>query len=392
MSDYLADAQELFEYTRTMRRDFHQYPELGFQEVRTAGIVGRELEALGLDVRTGVAKTGVVALLEGARPGPVILLRFDMDALPIVEATGAEYASRTPGMMHACGHDGHTAVGLTVARMLHAHRDELAGTVKFVFQPAEEGLGGAALMVAEGVLENPKPDYCLATHVWNENPLGWFGITPGPFMAAGDAFYVQITGKGGHGAAPHQTIDPVYAAAQIITTLQSITTRDISPLETAVVSVTSVHGGSSFNITPPDVELQGTIRTFEPEVRTLILKRFREIVSGVAQSLGCETEIEINDLTPAVVNDPDFTARVQEITTSLFPDCIVDTNSPTMGSEDMAFLMSNIPGCFVLVGSANSEKGLDAKHHHPHFDFDEAALVKSAALMASVAAHTLSTR
>ena len=392
MTDYLTEAQELFEYTRTMRRDFHQHPELGFQEVRTAGIVARELEALGLDVQTGVAKTGVVALLEGAYPGPVILLRADMDALPIVEATGAEYASSTPGVMHACGHDGHTAVGLTVARMLHAHRDELAGTVKFVFQPAEEGLGGAALMVSEGVLENPKPDYCLATHVWNDNPLGWFGITPGPFMAAGDAFYVQITGKGGHGAAPQEAIDPVYAAAQIITALQSITTRNISPLETAIVSVTSVHGGSAFNIIPPEVELQGTIRTFESEVRTLILKRFREIVTGVAQSLGCETEIVIHDLTPAVVNDPDFTARVQTITADLFPDCIVDTNAPTMGSEDMAFLMTEIPGCFVFVGSANSEKGLDAKHHHPHFDFDEAALVKSAALMASVAARILSAR
>ncbi len=392
MPDYLAEAQELFEYTRSMRRDFHQHPELGFQEVRTAGIVARELEALGLDVQTGVAKTGVVALLEGARPGPVILLRADMDALPINEATGAEYASRTPGVMHACGHDGHTAVGLTVARMLHAHRDELAGTVKFVFQPAEEGLGGAALMVSEGVLENPKPDYCLATHVWNENPLGWFGITPGPFMAAGDAFYVNIIGKGSHGAAPQQGIDPVYAAAQIITALQSITTRNISPLDTAIVSVTSVHGGSSFNIIPPEVKLQGTIRSFEPEIRTLVLKRFHEIVSGVAQSLGWDTEIEINDLTPAVVNDPDFTARVQKITADLFPGCTVDTNAPTMGSEDMAFLMNDIPGCFVLVGSANSEQGLDAKHHHPHFDFDEAALVKSAALMASVAANILSAR
>ena len=390
MTDYLTEAQELFEYTRTMRRDFHQHPELGFQEVRTAGIVARELEALGLDVQTGVAKTGVVALLEGAYPGPVILLRADMDALPIVEATGAEYASSTPGVMHACGHDGHTAVGLTVARMLHAHRDELAGTVKFVFQPAEEGLGGAALMVSEGVLENPKPDYCLATHVWNDNPLGWFGITPGPFMAAGDAFYVQITGKGGHGAAPQEAIDPVYAAAQIITALQSITTRNISPLETAIVSVTSVHGGSAFNIIPPEVELQGTIRTFESEVRTLILKRFREIVTGVAQSLGCETEIVIHDLTPAVVNDPDFTVRVQTITADLFPDCIVDTNAPTMGSEDMAFLMTEIPGCFVFVGSANSEKGLDAKHHHPKFDFDERALTTGAALMTAAIMDILS--
>ena len=392
MPDYLAEAQELFEYTQTMRRDFHRHPEMGFKEVRTAGIVAQELESLGLEVTTGVAKTGVVALLKGSRQGPVILLRFDMDALPIVEDTGAEYASQTQGVMHACGHDGHTAVGLTVARILQTHKDELAGTVKFIFQPAEEGLGGAEAMLSEGILENPRPDYSMAIHLWNEEPLGWLGITPGPFMAAGDVFNVRITGKGGHGAAPHQSQDPVYAAAQIITAVQSIVSRNVSPLDTAVVSVTSVHGGSAFNIIPPQVELQGTIRTFEPEVRSLVLKRFREVITGVAKSLRCEAKVELSDLTPAVVNHPAITARVQAIAAELFPGDTIATRAMTMGSEDMAFIMNKVPGCFVLVGSANSEKGLDARHHHPRFDFDEAAMAKATALMASVVTNMLSDR
>src|SRR5512139_2496390 len=208
-----------------LRRDFHRYPELGFREIRTAGIVARELSALGLEVSTGIAETGVVALLEGARPGPVLLLRFDMDALPISEETGAEYASQTPGIMHACGHDGHTAIGLTVAKILHAHRDQLAGTLKFCFQPSEEGIngeeiGGAEMMMRDGLLDSPKVDMMLALHIWNEEPLGWLGIAGGPMMAGAELFTVKVTGKGGHGAIPHAAIDPIVASAHIVTALQ----------------------------------------------------------------------------------------------------------------------------------------------------------------------------
>jgi amidohydrolase len=209
--DLLSEARALFEYTRDLRRDFHQHPELGFQEVRTAGIVAQELGQLGLEVTTGVVETGVVATLEGTHPGPVILVRFDMDALPINEETQAPYASRNPGVMHACGHDGHTAIGLTVAKLLQAHRQDLHGQVKFIFQPAEEGLGGAERMVQAGVLENPKPDISLALHLWNVKPIGWIGVTSGPAMAASEKFLLRITGKGGHGAAPHLTIDPILA-------------------------------------------------------------------------------------------------------------------------------------------------------------------------------------
>ncbi|MCX7608710.1 MAG: amidohydrolase, partial [Anaerolineales bacterium] len=211
MTDWISEANALFEYTQSLRRDFHMHPELGFQEMRTAGIVARELSKLGLEVTTGIGQTGVVALIEGARPGPVLMLRADMDALPILEETGAPYASQTPGVMHACGHDGHTAILLTVARLLHSHRDKLAGTVKLVFQPAEEGLGGASRMIEDGVLENPKVDFALSLHLWNEQPLGWLGIPAGPVMAGGEIFKVKVIGKGGHGAAPHLAIDPIFA-------------------------------------------------------------------------------------------------------------------------------------------------------------------------------------
>ena len=383
MINFLREAEELFDYTRDLRRDFHRHPELGFQEVRTAGIVARELTELGLEVSTGVGKTGVVATLEGGRPGPVVLVRFDMDALPIQEETGAEYASQTPGVMHACGHDGHTASGLAVARILDAHKSELGGMVKFVFQPAEEGLGGAEAMVADGVLDNPKPDLSLSLHLWNEKPVGWIGVTPGPAMSASDRFTVKLIGRGGHGAAPHLTIDPVVAGAQVISAIQTIVARNVPPLKSAVVTVTSMTGGEAFNVIPEVVELKGTIRSFDPQVRELVLRRFDQIVTGVAQALGCQAEVEIWKVTPAVVNDPEMASQVQSVVARVLPEATIDTNERTMGSEDMAYMMDDVPGCYFFVGSADQERGLDAPHHHPRFDFDEAALPRAIALMAA---------
>jgi amidohydrolase len=383
VTDFLNEAQDLFEYTRDLRRDFHRNPELGFQEVRTAGIVARELTNLGLEVSTGVGRTGVVATLEGGNRGPVVLVRFDMDALPIQEETGAEYASQTPGIMHACGHDGHTAAGLAVARMLEAHKSELRGMVKFVFQPAEEGLGGAEAMVADGVLETPKPDRCLSLHLWNDKPLGWIGVTPGPAMSASDRFLVKIVGRGGHGAAPYLAIDPVVAGAQVISALQNIVARNVNPLESAVVTVTSMSGGEAFNVIPEIVELKGTIRSFNPEIRKLVLERFEKIATGVAGALSCRAEVELRRVTPAVVNDPKMAKRVHKVAARLFPMFTIDNQERTMGSEDMAYMMEDIPGCYFFVGSANREKGLDSAHHHPKFDFDESALPRAAALMAS---------
>ncbi|RPJ23995.1 MAG: amidohydrolase, partial [Chloroflexi bacterium] len=235
MIDLLKEAKELFPYTQSLRRDFHRHPELGFREVRTAGIVARELEALGIEVTKGVGKTGVVGLLEGSKPGPTLLLRFDMDALPIMEETEAEYASQNQGVMHACGHDGHTAIGLTVAKILHAYRDQLAGTIKFCFQPSEEGTsgeatGGAETMMRDGLLEGPKVDMSLALHLWNEKPLGWLGITKGPIMAGADLFTVRVIGRGGHGAIPDAAVDPVVAAANMVNALQTIVSRNVAPL------------------------------------------------------------------------------------------------------------------------------------------------------------------
>ena len=389
MPNYLSEAQTLFSYTQTLRRDFHKHPEIGFQEVRTAGIVARELRELGLEVSTGIAETGVVAMLEGSNPGPVALLRFDMDALPIHEETGAPYASQTPGVMHACGHDGHTAIGLTVARLLHAHRDELAGTVKLVFQPAEEGLGGAKRMVDEGVLADPHPDMSFALHLWNDKPFGWLGITPGPAMAASGRFQITVTGSGGHGASPQLTRDPVAASAQIISALQTIVSRNVRPLDSAVVSVTAIEAGEAFNVIPSTAVMKGTCRTYRPETNQLLKERMEKITVGIAEAMGCTAEIVFWEVTPAVDNDPQLATKIQSIATRLFPDAYIDPKERTMGSEDMAYMMDDIPGCYFFVGSNNPEAGLDAPHHHPKFDFDERALPRAAGMMATVAAEFL---
>ena len=395
MTDFLNEATELFPYTQTLRRDFHMHPELGFNEIRTGGIVAKELEALGLEVTKGVGKTGVVGLLEGAKPGPTLLLRFDMDALPIHEETGAEYASLNQGVMHACGHDGHTSIGLTVAKILNAHKNELAGTIKFCFQPSEEGsngeeIGGAEMMMKDGVLEGPKVDMTLSMHLWNEKPLGWVHVAKGPVMAGAEEFKIKIIGKGGHGAIPNLAIDPVVCAAQIISAAQSIVSRNVGPLETAVVSFTIVKGGTAFNVIPQEVMMEGTIRTFDPQVRNKVVNRFEEIVKGVASAMGCQAEVNVKQLTPALINAEHVTATVQESARRVLPQANHD-NAPylTMGAEDMAYIQSKVDGCYFFIGSANTEKHLDYGHHHPKFDFDEQALISGAALMAAAAADIL---
>src|SRR5215211_4960336 len=339
MTDFLAQAKELFPYTQALRRDFHMHPELGFREFRTGGIVAKELEALGIEVTKGVGKTGIVGLLEGARPGATLLLRFDMDALPITEETGAEYTSQNQGVMHACGHDGHTAIGLTVAKMLYAYRDKLAGAIKFCFQPSEEGsngeeTGGAETMMRDGLLESPNVDMSLALHLWNEKPLGWLGVTKGPVLAGGDIFNVRIIGKGGHGAIPDMTVDPVIAAANIVNALQTIVARNVSPLETAVVSVTSIHGGTAFNVIPPEVILEGTLRSFDTGVRQKVVERFEQITRGVGEGMGCQVELNIKRITPPLVNNETITSKVQETAQRLLSESQLDAGYQTMTAED----------------------------------------------------------
>lgn len=392
---FLNQARELFPYAQAMRRDFHMHPELGYNEIRTGGIVAKELEALGLEVTKGVGKTGVVGYLEGSTPGPTLLLRFDMDALPITEDTGAEYTSQHSGVMHACGHDGHTAIGLTVAKILSEHKHELKGNIKFCFQPSEEGtngeeIGGALMMMRDGVLENPKVDQTLSLHLWNEKPLGWFHVAEGPVFAGAELFIVKLTGRGGHGALPETTIDPVVCAAQIVTALQTIVSRNITALKPAVVSVTSIHAGTAFNIIPQSAELNGTIRTFDPDVRKTVLERFEQIVRGTAQALHCEAEITIQQVTAPVINEGSVTASVLNTAREVFPEGNIQTDPYiTMGAEDMGYMQEKVPGCYFLIGSANAEKHLNYSHHHPKFDFDEQALIHGAALMASAAANLL---
>ncbi len=384
MSRFRAEAEELRDRLIAWRRDFHMHPELAFEERRTAGIVADHLKGLGYRVRTSVGKTGVIGVLEGARPGPTVMFRFDMDGLPVAEETGAEYASREPGRMHACGHDGHVAMGMGLAALLAAHRGEMAGVAVLLFQPAEEGGNGAEAMIRDGALEDPRPDFFIATHVWIERPVGTVDISPGPVMAAAEKWSCTVRGRGGHGALPHQAVDPIVAAAQVVTALQTVVSRNVSPLDTAVVTVGSIHGGDAFNVIPPDVRMTGTIRTYQPATRERVLQRTREVIEGVAAACGAEAELEITPLTPAVINDPVVTEVVRRAAEAVVGPERVGSGERTMGSEDAAFFMREVPGCYFFLGAANAEKGFTAPHHNPHFDFDEEALVLGLAILAEV--------
>jgi len=388
-ADFKAEVEVLREQLVAWRRDFHMHPELGFQEHRSASLIADRLRELGYQVQTGVANTGVVGLLEGKQPGTVVMLRFDMDALPITEENGTAYVSQNPGVMHACGHDGHMAMGLGVATLMAQRRDQMTGTLKLVFQPGEEGMNGAEVMVQEGVLEDPRPDVFLATHVWNEKRVGMIAVSPDAVMAAAEKWTCTVRGKGGHGALPHQAVDPIVATAQIVTTLQTVVSRNVSPLETAVVTVGAVHGGDAFNVIPTHVELTGTIRTYSSQVRETVLRRVREVIEGVAVACGAEAELEIVPLTPAVINDGEVAEVVRAAAEAVVGPENVSSGERTMGSEDAAFFIQEVPGCYFFLGSANAERGLDAPHHNPRFDFDEDALPLGVTIFMHALAHYL---
>ncbi len=386
MLDFMAQAQALRNELVARRRDFHRHPELAFQEIRTAGIVAEALNELGLEVQVGVGKTGVVALLEGDQPGPTVLVRADMDALPIHEANQLVYSSTVPGKMHACGHDGHTAVLLAVAKLLTAQRAHLRGRVKFVFQPAEEIGQGAMAMVNDGLLRDLPPDVTLGLHLWNYLPLGTLGVADGGVMAGASDFRMVISGKGGHAGAPHSTVDPVVCAAQLISALQTIVSRNVSPLETAVVSVAFMRAGDANNIIPQTVELGGTFRTFTLEMRDYVERRLGEISSALCQAMGCTVEITTWHYTIPVVNDSQVAQRLRRVFAEMVGTKALDTNARTLAADDVSFLMQDAPGMYFFVGCANSSRGLDYGHHHPQFDFDEDALPLAAALLAAAAA------
>ncbi len=377
-----------------MREHLHRHPELGFEEVETAAYIASRLGAIdGVEeVRQGVGKTGVTAVIRGAAPGPTLLLRADIDALPIHEETGAPYASTRDGVMHACGHDGHTSILLTVARVLAERRDEMAGTAFLVFQPAEEILTGAQTMLDDGLfaLAGAPVTATLGLHLANWLPLGTVGVREGPSFAAVDRFSVTINGRGGHGAMPHLTADPLVAAAETVLSLQRIVSREVSPLEPAVVSVCQMEGGTAFNIIPPEARLVGTIRTFNPDVRRSIAERLERVVAGVAAASGVEQRLELEAGPPSVVNDAAMCALVRTAASPIVgPEQVIEPER-TMGGDDVALLLNRAPGCYFLVGSSDPDRGLDAPHHHPRFDFAAEALATAATVFADTALAYLS--
>ena len=365
-----------------LRRDFHAHPELGFEEKRSASIVAERLRRLGLEVREGVGGTGVVGLLRGeAGDGPCVLVRADMDALPIEEANDWEWKSGTKGAMHACGHDAHMAVGLSVARLLAEQKAQLRGSVKFMFQPAEEGLGGAGRMIDDGILENPRPDFALALHVWSSIEKGVIGLSPGPVMACADEFRARLVGKGGHGAMPEQTVDAVLMAAHTVVALQSIISRNVKPLEAGVVTVGKVESGTAFNIIPGEAVLSGTTRTFSDDVRTLMEKRVREIVETMPPVFGGTGELTWIPGFPAVVNDADVVERIRPAFEKVAGAENVRDFEPTLGAEDMSLVLEQIPGVYFFVGGRNEEIGAVYPHHHPKFNIDESSILLGARAM-----------
>lgn len=364
-----------------VRRDLHAHPETAFQEVRTAGIVAERLRAIGLEPRTGVGRTGVLATLEGRRPGRAVLLRADMDALPIQEENQVPYRSQNDGRMHACGHDCHTSILLAVARLLAAEASSLPGRVRLCFQPAEEEGGGAEAMIEDGALEQPKPDAAFGLHVWQDLDLGKVGITPGPFMAAVDEFKVTVKGRGAHAAMPHLGIDPVVCLAHIVTALQTIASRAANPFREVVVSVTQLRAGTAFNIIPETAWMNGTVRVFDEALWKELPERFEQIVHGVARSLRCEAEIEYLRFNRPTVNDPAMCAIARAAAVEVVGEDNVVDDVRTMGGEDFSAFLARVPGCFIAVGSRNVAKGLIHGHHHPRFDVDEQCLALGAEIL-----------
>lgn len=370
------------------RRDFHQHPELGYHEVRTAGIVAEHLRELGLEVSTGIGKTGVVAMVERddvAPDAPTVMLRFDMDALPIQEATDLPFRSQNDGVMHACGHDGHTAIGMGVAELLVKHRAQLPGRVKLVFQPAEEGLGGAKAMINDGVLEGPTPAAAFGLHLWSRLPLNHVVVQPGPLWAAADGFRIVVKGRGGHGATPHETVDATFVGSAIVVALQSIVARNVNPTDTAVVSACTFHSGTAGNIISGEAQITGTIRSFDDKVRNQLFQRIEEIAKGVAQAHGATVEFTANWGCPATVNSEAGATLMRQVAEAVVDAEQIIQIPPMMVGEDMAEFLNRAPGCFVLIGAADPAGPEQSPHHNPTFDFDERMLPTGVAMLAGAA-------
>jgi amidohydrolase len=373
------------------RRDFHMHPELSNREERTARVVAEQLRALGLDeIKTGIARHGVTALLKGGRPGPVVAVRADIDALPIEETLDVPYKSRNPGVKHACGHDVHTAVQLGVAEVLCKMRQQLSGSVKFIFQPAEEGAptgeeGGAKVMVRDGVLENPRPLAIFGLHTRPETPAGQIAYHSGPAMAGSDKWELIVRGKMAHGGAfPHRGIDAVMVSAECITALQTIRSRRIEPQEPMVLTVGTINGGTRFNVIAEEIKMTGTLRTLNEEVRQRVMGLMSEILDGVTKAHGAKFELNWIDSNPITFNDPKLTEETLPTIRRVLGETNVVTFKPLMGSEDFSYYQKVVPGFFYFLGVGNPAKGITAGWHTAEFDVDEECLVVGVKVMANV--------
>jgi amidohydrolase len=357
-----------------LRRDFHRHPELSFEERRTAEIIAERLHGAKLEVRTGIARTGVVGILHGDRPGRTIAWRADIDALPLREILDVPFASATPGVMHACGHDGHTAIAITLAEILAARRAEMPGTAVFVFQPAEEVLGGARPMIEAGVLEDPRVEEVFGLHLTTQMSAGQVMVRPGPNMASADAFDVVVRGRGGHGAYPHLSVDPVTAAAHILIGMQHLVAKEIAAQETAVLTVGQILAGTKNNIIPASAVMRGTLRTFSESVRTQILERLGAFAVDLARAYRAEAQLTLSDMRcPAVVNPEAPTSFVHACAVAELGEAAVSPGRPVMASDDMCYFLRERPGCYFRVGIAPAH-GRPAPHHAPEFEMNEDGL------------------
>jgi amidohydrolase len=357
------------------RRHLHANPELGFQEHETAAYVAERLRSLGIETRTGVGKTGVVGVIRGGRPGKTVMLRADMDALPVQEEGDKPYKSKNPGVMHACGHDGHTAILLAVSRILAEKRASLTGNVVLAFQPSEERPpGGALAMIEDGAMDDPKVDAVFGLHLTGQ-PVGVVGVRGGASASSADSFRATIHGVGGHGARPQTAVDPVLIAAHIVTALHTIVSRNVDPLQAAVITVGSIHAGTVPNVIPPDATMSATIRSFDQAVREKLRERIEQTVVGIARAMGGDATVEYSWGYPVLVNDHDMAEFVRSVAHEVVGEEKTRFNPPpTMASEDVGYFISRAKGCYFNVGVLNEAKGFTVTNHNPGFDIDEDAL------------------
>jgi amidohydrolase len=361
-----------------MRRHYHAHPELSFEERETASSIATRLSELGLETRDHAGGEGVVGVLRGTAgngDGRTLMVRADIDALPIEEISDAEYRSQVPGVMHACGHDGHIAIALTLAEVLSERRDQLHGNAVFAFQPAEERAAGASKMIEAGALHDPKVDAVIGLHLWATYPVGKIAVQPGAVMASADELILRVRGKGGHGAVPHEAVDPIVAAAQIVVATQTLVSREVSPFHPAVLTWGAISGGTAFNIIADEVELRGTLRTYDEADRVFLKLRLAELASGIAQGMRAEAEVTVGLGTGACVNDADITQLVRAAAEATVGRENVPTEDMRLTpSDDMSVFLAAVPGCYFFVGAGNVKRGIVAPHHNARFDIDEAAL------------------